>query len=544
MKFKKSEIMKKSVTLLMMTAIVAVMYGQNCQPSFTYQSNFLTGEVTFNGYVNSNDSAIHPVDYAWSFGDGASGTGQLVTHTYNPAGGYYLVCLTINTANGCTGTYCDSVGFSQNSNCFANFSYLIDSVTQNSETYSFYGGGTPDNGETITQYNWTISNGYTHTGQNFQWTFTTSGYYTICLYITTSSGCTNHYCQTIYVSAGNTTGCNAYFTYSIDSASVYQFTDQSNGDSVIITSWQWSFGDGTGSQIQNPTHIFNGNGLYHVCLTISTSNGCSSTFCDSIIVGNGGCQLSGTLYPHGPTTIGGSDGFIISNIYGGTPPYTYQWSTGATTADIHNLPSGVYTLHVVDVQGCQINMTAGLYEPYDTTGGNIVDTLTTGIIDTCLNFVPDSFYISNVVVDPNSNTVTVTWNFTGGGMTGTIEVTYTFTYYGNTAIIITINCGNKALTSFMSYINIYSASTVQNTDNSREISVYPVPFSEKIMIDLLQQEKTTFTISDITGRTLISVIRTSAGGPVEINTSALPSGAYILNIESSNGNIFRHIVKQ
>ena len=40
-------------------------------------------------------------------------------------------------------------------------------------------------------------------------------------------------------------------------------------------------------------------------------------------------------------------------IVGGTPSYTYKWSTGQTTESIFNIPHGHYTLTVTDANGCQ-----------------------------------------------------------------------------------------------------------------------------------------------------------------------------------------------
>ncbi|MBN1618407.1 PKD domain-containing protein [Candidatus Dojkabacteria bacterium] len=49
-----------------------------------------------------------------------------------------------------------------------------------------------------------------------------------------------------------------------------QFTDQSTNNP---TSWNWSFGDGGTSSIQNPSHTFNTVGLYTISLTVSNSDG-------------------------------------------------------------------------------------------------------------------------------------------------------------------------------------------------------------------------------------------------------------------------------
>ncbi len=46
------------------------------------------------------------------------------------------------------------------------------------------------------------------------------------------------------------------------------------------------------------------------------------------------------------------DGWAAAVPFGGTPPYTYLWNTGATTPQINNLAAGVYTATVTDANGC------------------------------------------------------------------------------------------------------------------------------------------------------------------------------------------------
>ena len=50
---------------------------------------------------------------------------------------------------------------------------------------------------------------------------------------------------------------------------------------------------------------------------------------------------------------GGHDGSITLTVSGGTPPYFYQWSNGATTASLSQMTAGTYTVTVTDDTGCK-----------------------------------------------------------------------------------------------------------------------------------------------------------------------------------------------
>src|SRR6266566_2875599 len=56
------------------------------------------------------------------------------------------------------------------------------------------------------------------------------------------------------------------------------FTDQSSDPDGSVTSWQWTFGDGTtGSTAQNPSHTYSAAGSYTVTLTVKDNQNASSS---------------------------------------------------------------------------------------------------------------------------------------------------------------------------------------------------------------------------------------------------------------------------
>ena len=52
-----------------------------------------------------------------------------------------------------------------------------------------------------------------------------------------------------------------------------------------------------------------------------------------------------------------NNGLINITVSGGTAPYTFSWSNGATTEDILNLQKGTYSVEVKDAKGCTVNYT-------------------------------------------------------------------------------------------------------------------------------------------------------------------------------------------
>lgn len=93
-------------------------------------------------------------------------------------------------------------------------------------------------------------------------------------------------------------------------------------------------------------------GTYSVTATSGALTGSASTV---ITQPN---PLSAGITSMDETAASANNGSATSTPSGGTPGYTYKWSTGPTTAGLSNLDVGNYTVTVTDSKGCTVAATA------------------------------------------------------------------------------------------------------------------------------------------------------------------------------------------
>ncbi|MBN2730281.1 MAG: T9SS type A sorting domain-containing protein [Bacteroidales bacterium] len=425
------------------------------------------------------------------------------------------------------------IAFIAKPQCQAWFSTSQDSILISMYDQSYNTDSTMIN---VTSWSWTLSGmgvSYTYNTQNPTELLSNlpSGMYVICLTIETSTLCTSTFCDSIYI--GNMpASCNANFNYIYQGGGVFDFYDQSTASgSQSVISWDWTFTGGTpGASTQpDPSVTFPAQNSYQVTLQILTDSGCSDTYTHWVdYFDSSQCIYYIDADVYHVTTVNGNDGAIDITVYGGTPPYAFNWSNGATTEDIYGLTSGVYTVVVDDSDSLcpPYTATATVLEPYDSLNP-IIDTLLVPAIDSCLNFIPDSFFIGQVIT--SGNIVSVEWIFTGAGQTATIWVDYTFANYGSQVVVLSITCDSaKNTVTYMSYIYIHDAMGVE--ESQIELSIYPIPANDIIQVNLS---------NDINVRVVRvfnsvgEVVKTQYTYENGVNVSDLPNGIYYLTIEGT-----------
>ncbi len=100
-------------------------------------------------------------------------------------------------------------------------------------------------------------------------------------------------------------------------------------------------------------------GVYNA--TIVDANGCNAGT-NSVTITEP-TALSAGITATSPSTVGGFNGAVTLAPAGGTAPYTYLWSNGATIQNLSNITAGTYSVTITDANGCSHSVGATISDP-------------------------------------------------------------------------------------------------------------------------------------------------------------------------------------
>jgi gliding motility-associated-like protein len=308
-----------------------------------------------------------------------------------------------------------------------------------------------------------FGDGSTSTQQNPSHTYTTAGTYTVTLLARDANGCKHEFTRTSYITimpkptvaftGTPTNGCNVPHTVN--------FNNTTTGGSGFT--YAWSFGDGSTSTQQNPSHTYNAGGNFTVRLIATNSAGCSDTLTRTNYVSINNIVANFSVNRTNPCV--GQNVTYTSNSPGAV---WWRWTFGDGNTSTFENPvrsystPGLYTVTLIvrNSNGCYDTITRTNYidvKPRPVT--NFTATPTAGCE------VPFTVQFNNTTVDGN----TYFWEF-GDGTTSTAQnPSHTYTSPGTYTVRLVATSVNGCTHSRTrtDYITV-QLPTVAFTANVRE----------------------------------------------------------------------------
>ncbi|MES1220996.1 MAG: PKD domain-containing protein, partial [Bacteroidota bacterium] len=391
-------------------------------------------DVTF----TNNSFGPGALSYQWNFGDGATSTDSSPLHTYTVKG-LYDVSLVVISSTGCTDTLIKTklIPVGTYSPTFS----APDTVCINSSA-AFTNTSSP----VPTGVTWDFGDGTTSVDNNPTKVYSTAGVYSVKM-VANYGSCIDSVSKNITVLAKPVVDFTAPIVNGCQPPLTVNFQDQSTN----AASWQWNFGDGATSNLQNPSHSYTSLGNYDVTLIVSNAFGCIDSITKPAFVKIAKPVITIPSLPTAgcvPFTIN-----PVATITSVDAVVSYLWDFGdGTTSTLqnpsHTYPSqGTYTvsLKIITATGCTETLVIN----------NAVSTGTLPTVD--FAGVPLSLCVDQGVqfTDNSSSGTSWLWNF--GDMESSTQKNplHFYTYAGTFSVTLTVsNNGCPATVVKTNYITV------------------------------------------------------------------------------------------
>lgn len=293
--------------------------------------------------VNFSNSSSSVSSFSWDFGNGNTSTLSSPTTVFTMPGNYTVKlkgqngsCMDSVTKNitvlGPTGTF----NYLPVSGCMP-LTIQFSSTNQNTQ-----------------QLIWDMDNGVTQTttGSTATYTYTVPGIYIPKLLLSDGNACIVPILGTDTIKVEKLEADFSFSPEDLCSSGTVQFKDTVLQALNPIASISWDFGDGTSSNLHNPSHFYQTPGTYQVQMIMTTSEGCTDTVVKTV-------QILLSPVVHAGNNVSVCAGDLTPVSLQATGAVSYAW-TPVTSLSCTNCPdpqaipstTTVYTVVGTAANGC------------------------------------------------------------------------------------------------------------------------------------------------------------------------------------------------
>jgi hypothetical protein len=299
------------------------------------------------------------------------------------------------------------------------------------------------------------------------------------------------------------------------------FGNATGNATVIATggnsfTYSWAPSGGTNATATNLTA-----GIY----TITITNDCNAVTSVSVTITEPSQLQTIAVATNDVSCHGGNDGSAVATAFGGTMPFTYLWTpTGGSATTASGLAAGTYTFTVTDANGCVVSDTTVINQPAPL---NV--TLSLSIPDTVCN-------TTSLFTIGGESPAGGVWSGSGVSgnqfdptqQSGNVIITYTYTNANNCSASAVDSVWVENCTGISDAVELYC-------------SIYPNPAQDVITITWNSATPALVTISDISGRVVLTEQLSRSGA--QMNVSTFPAGTYVVRATINQVDVVMQLVK-
>jgi PKD repeat protein len=232
------------------------------------------------------------------------------------------------------------------------------------------------------------------------------------------------------------------------------FTDKSTG---TPTAWKWTFGDGTNSTVQNPTHKYSKSGIYTVALTASNAGGSNTVTKSKYINVTTATPKPVAAFTASPTS-GNAPLKVTFTDKSANNPTSWKWDLGDGTYSTKKNPSYTYDEAGKYTVSLTVKNDAGTNTK---TINNYINVTTLKAPVAAFSASPTSGNAPLKVqfTDKSVNTPTSwKWSFGDGKTSTSKSPTYTYSKTGKYTVSLTVkNAAGTSTKTIKNYITVNAA---------------------------------------------------------------------------------------